>query len=123
MTKKYKTLATIFTILSFVLTCGPLGYYFITGFMVADVSHKFILSMSLIMCLFLTIISLIAKFHLRSPLFIILLGLYFVLNNIATLLVFLAVATILDELLFTPLARHYRNKARINREIDKRIGE
>lgn len=120
-TKKYKILAIVFTLLSFLLLAGPLVYYFITGFMIADVSYKFVLSMSLVMCIFLTAISAIAKLNLRCPIFILLLGLYFILDSILPLIIILAAATIVDELLLSPLAKHFRNKYSINKEIDKRL--
>lgn len=122
-TKKYKTLSIIFTCLSILSLLGPLTFYFIQGFVVAEVAYKFVLSMSLILCIFLTVISLLAKFHLRCPLFILLLGLFFVLDSVIPLLICLAVATILDELCFSPLAKHFRSKYSINKEIDKRIGD
>lgn len=37
------------------------------------------------------------------------------------LLLIVAVGTILDEFLLTPLHKHFKNKATINREIDKRL--
>lgn len=120
-TKKYKALAITFTLISVLLLFGPLAYYFITGFMIAETTHKFVLSMSLVVCLCLTAISLMAKLKLRCPIFILLLGLYSVLNSIVPLLIMLCVATILDELCFTPLARYYKNKYSINKEIDKRM--
>ena len=120
-TKKYKTLSAITGICSAVLLLGPLAYYFIVGFMVADATYKFVLSMSLVMCLFLTVISVMAKLKLRCPIFILLLALYFALDTIVPMLILMACATILDELLFSPLHKYFKSKYSINKEIDKRM--
>ena len=121
ITKKSKTLYIVFSIISVLVMFAPLSYYFITGFMVAEVSYKFILSMSLVMSLLLTLVSIIGKFRLRCPVFILLLGIYSVLNSIVPLLIMLAIGTILDELLLTPLTKYYKQKYTINKEIDKRM--
>lgn len=48
-------------------------------------------------------------------------GLYVAVDNIIPLLIMLAVTTIIDEFILTPLARHYKAKYTINKEIDNRM--
>jgi hypothetical protein len=120
-TKKYKTLTLFFTILSFIAVAAPLIYYFATGFMIAEVTEKFVLSVSLILALVLTTVSVLAKMHIRAPLFIIILALALILDSIFPLILWICIGTIVDEILLTPLRKHFRNKYVINKEIDKRI--
>ena len=60
------------------------------------------------------------KLHLRSAIWLLVLGVYICLQNIQTLLIMVAVCTILDEIVFTPLHKKYKNLYIINKEIDKR---
>lgn len=120
-TKKYQVLSLIFAALGFIITFGPLIYYFATGFAIAEVSEKFILTVGLVVSIVLTAIAAIGKYHLRSPFFIILLALMLVLEVVKPLIIFFAIGITLDELLFTPLHKHFRNKFTINKEIDKRL--
>lgn len=122
MTTKYKRLYHLFALLSFLATVGPLGYFL--GFAVVSgevgTAKKVTLTFTVIACAFLVLVNAIKKYRLRSPFFIILIGLQACLNNLEALFIALAVATIADEFILSPLKRKYRAKYRINREIDDR---
>ena len=120
-TKKYRTLSFIFAALGFLITFGPLSYYFITGFAIAEVAHKFILTVGLVSSLILTVINVIGKYTMRAPFFLLLLALVIVLETIKPMIILFAISVILDECLIQPLKKHFRNKYIINKEIDKRI--
>lgn len=121
-TRKYKNLSILFLALSILVLVAPLAYYSIVGFIEGETSEKFTLGMTFVIAAILFVINILFKFHIRSTIWILVLGIYFCLDNILPLIFMVAVGNILDEFLFTPLHKHYKSKASINKEIDKRIG-
>lgn len=122
MTKKYKKRAKILSILSFIVLFVPLIIYVVMAFASGDitVSKKVVLGFSLIFALVLTVINALTKFRIRSTIWIVLLGIYYCLNNILPLLLMIAVGTITDEFILSPLQKKYKRLYEINNEIDKR---
>lgn len=121
VTKKYSRLSKLFAFLSIMLTAAPVVVYLIIAFYNGAVHEKITLGITFIIAALLTIINLILKFHIRSILWIVILGIYFCLDNIMPLLLIVAIGTILDEFIITPLHKSFKSKANINKEIDKRI--
>lgn len=121
-TRKYKALSILFLALSILVLVAPLAYYSIQGFIQGETTEKFTLGITFVIACILFVINILFKFHIRSTIWIIVIGVYFCLDNILPLILVLAVGNILDEFVFTPLHKRYKNKAIINKEIDKRIG-
>lgn len=119
-TKKYKRLARLFSLLSILVLLAPLAYYLVEAFIAGVVIEKLALGGLATMAIILALFNIIMKSNLRSPIWLILLGIFFVLENILPLIIFIAAGTILDEFILSPLARRYRNLYTINNEIDKR---
>lgn len=122
VTKRYKRLSFIFGLLSLLCTVAPVTYFTVLGFMNGEIRSKVTLGCTLILCLVLVSINIIKKENLRSPVYIMILGIYICLDNLLSLFLIMAITTMLDEMIFTPLHRTYKNRAVINREIDKRNG-
>ena len=122
ITKKYQRLAILFHALSIIVLVAPLAYYIILGFINGETTEKFALGITFVIAVILFIINILFKYHIRSTLWILVLGVYFCMDNILPLLFMVAIGTILDEFVLTPLYRSYRNKYTINKEIDKRNG-
>ena len=122
ITKKYQRLAILFQALSIIVLVAPLAYSTILGFINGEVTEKLTLGITFVIAVILFIINILFKYHIRSTLWILVLGVYFCMDNILPLLFMVAIGTILDEFVLTPLYRSYRNKYTINREIDKRNG-
>ena len=120
ITKKAQNKARLYRILSIVITVLPLLIYTIIGFVNGEVTQKLALGCSIVISGMLVIVNVIFKKHIRSTIWIMLLGIYMCLNKITTLLLILAITTILDEFVLTPLANKYSNEFKINKEIDKR---
>lgn len=120
-TKKYQKYYWLLLATSWLLTLGPLLGYGFYAFIVAEPVQKIAMGSMFFAAVALTGISIVCKLHLRSTLFILLLGVYIALREITILLVIVAVCTILDELIVTPLKNKYKSKLNINKEIDKRI--
>lgn len=121
ITKKYRRGYWILTALSWILTLGPMIGYVIYGFTIGDNISKVSLGLSSMAAVALTGFSVIFKKHIRSTIFILLLGIYFALKEITVLLIIMSVCTILDEFLITPLQKKYRERMVINGQIDRRI--
>lgn len=122
ITRKYKRLHVLFLALSLIVITAPVVVYVILAFVNGEATDKFTLGTTLVIALILTCVNVIFKFHLRSIIWIIVLGIYFCIDNILPLLLMIAIGTILDEFILTPLCKKYKAKATINGEIDKRNG-
>lgn len=124
ITKKYATLYKLFLSLSIIFTFGPMVAFGVAGFIMGEPHQKLVLGATIIIALLLTGVNIIFKYHLRSILWIVLVGVYYCLSNIPTalltLFLIIAITTILDEFVFTPLYRKYKQKYIVNKEIDKR---
>lgn len=122
ITKKYATLATIFSLLSAMCMFGPLliyaGMAFASG---AAVVSKLIVASSLVVAAVLTLISVLGKWAGRCRVWIVLLGLSIALQHFLPMFYVFAATQILDELVICPLAAHFRNKKIINEQIDARV--
>ena len=121
MTKKYKNDYILCKTLSVLMTLIPLIVYTIKGFSEGTTSSKVTLGVCFTTALILTIINVVFKYHMRSTIWILMIGLYVAVDNIVPLLIILAITTIIDEFILTPLAKRYRSKYSINKEIDKRM--
>lgn len=121
-TRKYKNLSILFLALSILVLVAPLAYYSVVGFIDGETTEKFTLGLTFVIAAILFVINILFKFHIRSTIWVLVLGIYFCLDNILPLIFMVAIGNILDEFLFTPLHKHYKSKASINKEIDKRIG-
>lgn len=120
-TKKNRLLSIFFLVLSISITYGPLLYYVITGLVVAHTASKVVLTLFAVAALIIGIICFIQKHRLRSPLWLLIIGIFFAVEKILPLIIFVAVGTVLDEFILTPLHKMYKRKAQTNKEIDKRL--
>lgn len=122
MTKSLKAKYRLFQILSLLLTIGPLLYFTLVAFITCDVtSEKVTLSMTVLVCLILTLIGLINKHAFKSKLWLLLIGLYVCLETIMAPLISIAICQVVDELIVDPLKKHYKERFTINKEIDRRL--
>lgn len=121
-TKKYRRLGLIFSLLSVLLLLGPTSYYVILGFLSTGVVvEKLALASAVFMSIILTLLCAINKWTFRSKIWLIVLALFFVIDHFLVMIFIFGATQITDELIVAPLARHFRSKASINREIDKRM--
>lgn len=74
--------------------------------------------------LILSLFNIIAQKRLRCPIWIVLIGLYIAIKEyLLPLIIILAIVTILDDLILTPLITYYRDKLIANKAIDERLAE
>ena len=120
MTKKYKIKLNICRLLSFTLTVLPVIIYTIMGFMDGTIGEKVSLGICVILALIFVLINVMFKYHIRSTLWVLLIGIYVCIDNIIPLIIIMATTTIIDEFVLVPLINKYKNKYIINKEIDLR---
>ena len=120
MTKKYKIKLNICRLLSFTLTVLPVIIYTIMGFMDGTIGEKVSLGICVILALIFVLINVMFKYHIRSTLWVLLIGIYVCIDTIIPLLIIMAATTIIDEFVLVPLINKYKNKYIINKEIDLR---
>ena len=121
-TKKFKILYITFSIISFLLTLGPVSFYIVKGYIDADLTKQKVALTGIILCaIILTAVNILIKHHIRSTVWLLMLGIYYCVDNIMPLLLMIAIGTILDEFIISPLKKSFKNKKTINSEIDKRI--
>ena len=124
-TKKYRTIYWILFGISILLNFLPLLVYVIKGYVSFEVSEarKVTLTMTMMVALILSVYNILAKKHMRSVIWIILLGVYFAVQKIELLLLLMAICTIVDEFIVEPLMKIYKTKWKTNYEIDARLDD
>lgn len=120
ITKKYKNIYRIFTFLSIIVLLAPICYYTVEAFIAGAVIEKLALGGLATGAILMTMFNALMKANLRSPIWLLVIGVYLALDYILPLIIFIAVGTILDELVLSPIAKKYKNLYIINNEIDKR---
>ena len=121
-TKKFAGLYRLMAFFSLVCTIGPISVFTIYAISNGEIGskQKLTLGLCLLVCVLLVIINTIKKYNLRSPVYIMILGIHTCIQNLTLLFIVMAVTTALDEFVFTPLKREFRTKYTINKEIDAR---
>lgn len=122
-TKKCLLKLWICRILDWICLGAPLIVYAIIALANGQigVTPKLALTATLIIALILTIINTIAQKNLKCPIWIVIIGLYIAISKwLLPLVIILAVASILDDLVFTPLIHYYYTKTVASRTIDQR---
>ena len=122
-TKNCRNKLWLFGILDWVCLAAPLIIYVIialcndgirVGYKVAVVSTAMI-------AIILTVFNVIAQKKLRCPIWIMLIGLYVAIRDyLLPLVIILAVTSILDDLVSTPLIHYYYTKTVASKTIDQR---
>ena len=122
-TKKSRTLLWTWRIIDWLCLFAPLLIYLIIGLASNNVTTgaKVSLVAMLFLALILTGINVIAQKHLRCPIWVMLIGLYIAMDKyLMPLIIILAITSILDDLLFTPLIHYYYTQTVASKTIDKR---
>ena len=79
---------------------------------------------SVLIAALLTAFNVIAQKRMRCPIWILIIGLFVAIREyLLPLIIILAVTSILDDLVFTPLISHYTVRAKSSKVIDDRMGD
>lgn len=122
MTKKYKFRMIITGILSFLCAFGPLFVFVIMGLAEGEGKEKLVLTLTMVGAIIISMIAAMKKIHLRSVTYIIMIGLWVALDRLLPFILTIAICTILDELIFSPLYKRWKEDYHTNKQIDKRLG-
>ena len=75
----------------------------------------------LFIALILTVINVVAQKHLRCPIWVLLIGIYVAMEKyLMPLVIILAITSILDDLVFTPIIHYYYTQTVASKTMDKR---
>lgn len=119
-TKKVIRLRNLFLFLSIAITVFPMMFYVIKAFAEGAVHEKLTLGIMATVAIIISIFSIWRKIVLRSTIWILLLGIYICMDYILPLILMVAIGTILDEMILTPLYKHYKAESIASKVIDKR---
>ena len=121
MTKTCKCKMIITGILSFLCSFGPLIVFTIMGLAQGEGKEKIVLAMTMVGAIMIALIAAMKKIHLRSTTFILMIGLWVALDRLLPFILTIAICTIIDELILTPLYKRFKEDYHTNKQIDKRI--
>lgn len=122
-TKKTRSILWILRSIDLAILVLPLLVYVIIALIGGGaVKEKVAVVGTVLIALILVAFNIITKKHLRSPLWIVILGLYVAINNLLPLIGMIAVSTIIDEFALSPLIEKYKVRLESHKAIDQRIG-
>lgn len=115
-------------IIDLLVLCVPLavyvGFTLFSGGEVVTATSKICVTGASLVALAITAWNFLCQKHLRSPIWIVLLALYFAVGQyLLPLIISLAIGTILDEIVFRPLLVNMRERLNASKVIDKRLGD
>lgn len=121
-TKKSIKMLWFLRIVDFLLLFAPLLFYIVSalGNPIIGTAQKITVVGTVAIAAIICIFNLLLQKHLRCPIWIIFLGLYFAIDKLMPLMLMVAGASILDEFIFSPLISYYKTKTIANKTIDSR---
>ena len=122
-TKKSRTLLWTWRLIDWLCLFAPLIIYLIIGLVNDNVTTggKVTLVAMLFIAIILTVINVVAQKHLRCPIWVLLIGIYVAMEKyLMPLVIILAITSILDDLVFTPIIHYYYTQTVASKTIDKR---
>ena len=123
-TKKTRIILWILRVLDFVILFAPLVVYFAIALANGNVSNmrKFALTGFTALACVIVLINVFIQKKKTSPRWLIILGLYICIKEfLMPLIITLAVVSILDDFVFSPLINHYKGQLVASKTYDKRL--
>lgn len=121
MTKRLKFKKNLMALFSILCTIGPLIVFVVMGFIQGEGKEKVVLTMTMIAAISMAVIAVLKKIHLRSTTYILIIGLWIALDNLLPFILTLAICTMFDEIIFTPLYKRFKEDYHTNKQLDKRL--
>lgn len=116
----------LYRILDWLILFAPLIIYVVIALVDGGVTTMGKVSVvgSVAIAAILALFNILAQKRLRCPIWIVLIGLFIAIRDyLLPLIIILAVVTVLDDLVLTPLITYYRSKLIANKSIDERLGQ
>ena len=123
VTKGYKKKYRLYQILSLLLLFLPVGIFIVIAFLRGTVTQKMSLGVGVTLSLIFTIANVIFKLAPRSGIWILIIALAVAVQKVQNVIYVTGVCVIIEECITSKLEKHYKEKFKINREIDDRIGD
>lgn len=113
----------LFRILDAICLVTPLLIYVIIALCGgAVVAAKVAVVSTVMVAIILTVFNIVAQKRLRCPIWIMLIGLFVAIKEyLLPLIIILAITSVLDDLVFTPLITYYKTKLISNKAMDERL--
>lgn len=125
-TKKTRAKFWLFRILNWACLAAPVFIYAIVALFSGTtlIGGRIVISFTFVVVIMLSILNAVAKLKLRSPVWIMLIGVYVAMKEkLLPLVIIMAVTSILSDFVFAPLEKKYADKLAASRTIDERMGD
>lgn len=123
-TKKCRRKLWFYRIIDWVCLAAPLIVYIIIALVNGDIAvrYKVAVVSTTMVAIILTVFNVLSQKKLRCPIWILLIGLYVAIRDyLMPLIIILAVTSILDDLVLSPLINYYHTKLIANKAMDERL--
>jgi len=123
ITEKYVKISHILFFIGFFLTFLPAIIFGVAGCLNGSIKteNKVTFGAISFVAFMLTILGIKVKFNCRAITYILIFAAYFVVKRVEIVVLVSGICAMLDDFVIRPLHKYYRDKAKINKEIDKRI--
>lgn len=121
VTKQYKKKYKTFQILSVLLLFLPVGIFIVLGFIRGTTAQKMTLGIGVTLSVLFTAANVVFKLAPRSGVWILIMALAVSMQKIQNVIYITGVCVIIEECVTSKLEKYYRDKYKINREIDNRF--
>lgn len=121
LTRTYKRKARFYQIASLLLLFVPVGVFIVIAFVNGTTTQKMSLGMGVTLSLIFTMANVIFKLAPRSGVWILIIALCVAVQKIQNVIYVTGTCVILEEVVTSRLEKYYREKYKINREIDARF--
>ena len=120
-TREYKRKYRFYQIASLLLLFLPVGIFIVIAFVKGTTTQKMSLGLGVTLSLIFTLANVIFKLAPRSGVWILIIALCVAVQKIQNVIYVTGTCVILEEVVTSRLERYYRDKYKINREIDDRF--
>ena len=121
VTRGYKRKYRIFQIASLLLLFLPVGIFIAIAFINGTAAQKTTLGVGVTLSVVFTIANVIFKIAPRSGVWILIIALCVAIQKIQNVIYITGVCVIIEECVTSRLERYYKDKYKINKEIDDRF--
>lgn len=120
-TREYKRKYRFYQIASLLLLFLPVGIFIVIAFVKGTTTQKMSLGLGVTLSLIFTLANVIFKLAPRSGVWILIIALCVAVQKIQNVIYVTGTCVILEEVVTSRLEKYYRDKYKINREIDDRF--
>ena len=117
---KHKKLYRFFSLLELLALGIPATVYTVKGYVQAETEKKMVLTLCIVAACILLLLSFIVKFDAKISAWVLSIGLFIATGSVLEYLLVMGIASIVSGIVIEPLAKHYKERWKIQREIERR---